>query len=339
MKSFFAALLLLFFSQWAYSTSLIDTLSNSIKFETKIVSSLVVLDANEKQKITRSLVSALPLVQFYKNALVDFSVPAYFAIIPIIESRNQRQAISVAGAVGVWQFMPQTARAYGLRVDSDRDQRQDIVLSTRAAARFLQHLYARYQDPFLVLIAYNWGSGNLDRLLARYPNLTLAQLESRLPQETRSYIQYFISYWSVIHSGQTRDLLSLYPDEPYFTLKNESDCDVILKDQVFNFLNSDNVRGVFCLVPNDLFHLQYKKNLRQNNLHVSKPINKCKSYLGGKFIVYLVRSGDTHKSIAVTLGLDDALQLKILNKSSLLAGTIVSIPKVEHIREYMKSCG
>ena len=316
-----------------------DAISNSIKSESKLLSNIENLAENDHQKITQSLVSALPLVQYYKQILTELSVPAYFAIIPIIESRNQRQAISSAGAVGVWQFMPQTARSYGLRVDAERDQRQDIILSTRAAAQFLQHLYFRYKDPFYVLIAYNWGSGNLERILRQNPDISISQLESRLPEETRLYIKSFIKYWSVIHAAQSRSSFDLYPDEPYFKLKDQSFCDDYRDDHVYNFLNSGNIQGKYCLVPNDRFYARFQNTVKRNRLHIPKVVNKCQSYSRDKFILYLVREGDTHHGIAKSLGLVDALQLGIVNRSNLQAGSILSIPKIQHIKDYRKNCG
>ena len=339
MKYWFAGFFLVFFSQQVFSTTLVEAISNSIKSESKLISNFEVLESHDHQKITQSLISAFPLVQFYKQALNELSVPAYFAIIPIIESRNQRQAISSAGAVGVWQFMPQTARSYGLRVDAERDQREDIILSTRAAAQFLKHLYSRYQDPFYVLIAYNWGSGNLDRILNQNPNISISQLERRLPEETRLYIRSFVKYWSVIHSGQTRSLLDVYPDEPYFKLKDQSFCNDYLDDQVYNFLNSGNVQGKYCLVPNDRFNSHFQKIVKRNRLHVPKQVVKCQSYSRDKFMVYLVRAGDTHSSIANSLGLVDLVQLNIVGRSNLQIGSILTIPKLEHINDFKKSCG
>lgn len=329
----------LLFSQSALSFSLIEVLSNSIKNDSKVSNFIEVVDINEKKIIESSLVSAFPLVQYYKSVLSELSLPAYFSIIPIIESRNRRLATSSAGAVGVWQLMPQTARAYGLIVDSELDQRQDIVLSTRAAAQLLSHLYKRYQDPIYVLIAYNWGSGNLDKLIRRHPNMSINQLNSFLPDETRSYIKYFMSHWSVIQSSDSHVRLAKYPNESYFSLRNSFYCDEFSNDKIFKFFNADNSQGNFCLIPNDRFKLLFKSVIGNEFRHSSPPADKCRSYSRDNFNVYMVNMGDTHQKIADELGIHDSFRMKLLNQLSLQPGTIITIPKFHFINTHKRNCG
>jgi hypothetical protein len=330
----------LFFSQTALSFSLIEVLSNSIKNDSKVSKFVEVVEINEKKIIESSLVSAFPLIQYYKGVLSELSLPAYFSIIPIIESRNRRLTTSSAGAVGVWQFLPQTARAYGLIVDSELDQRQDIVLSTRAAAQLLSHLYIRYQDPIYVLIAYNWGSGNLDKLIRRFPNISFAQLNNFLPDETKLYVKSFIKHWSVIQSSDTNIRLIKYPNEPYFSLKNSTYCNEFSNNNIFKFLNTHNSQGNFCLLPNEQFNIHFKSVINSEPHFIySPPDDKCRSYSRDNFIVYMVNSGDTHKEIADALDLHDSFRLKLLNQSSLQPGTIIAIPKFHFINAHKRNCG
>jgi membrane-bound lytic murein transglycosylase D len=83
--------------------------------------------------------------------------------------------------------MPETARELGLRVDGEHDERFDPEKSTRGAVRLIKRLYSKYKNWMLVLIAYNWGEGNLDRT---GPDRVLENM-NLLPEETRNYVHKF----------------------------------------------------------------------------------------------------------------------------------------------------
>ena len=85
----------------------------------------------------------------------------------IIESALSATAYSRAGAAGLWQFMPTTAKAYGLEVNSMVDERYDPLKSTRAACRYMKDLYEMYNDWSLAIAAYNCGPGNVNKAMAR----------------------------------------------------------------------------------------------------------------------------------------------------------------------------
>ena len=111
-----------------------------------------------------------------------------------VESAFKPQALSKAKAKGIWQFGRGTAIRYGLKVTSDIDERSDPEKSTRAAARYLKDLYAMFNDWDLVLAAYNWGEGNIQRLIKSTGLKDFWQLadlnvkRKRLPAETRQHV-------------------------------------------------------------------------------------------------------------------------------------------------------
>src|SRR5438045_2646415 len=100
---------------------------------------------------------------------------------------------SRAGAHGIWQFMPETARQYGLRVDWWSDERADPERSTRAAAAYLRDLYRQFNDWPLTLAAYNCGPGRVRRTLNEANATSFWQLleAAALPKETRGYVPTF----------------------------------------------------------------------------------------------------------------------------------------------------
>ena len=121
--------------------------------------------------------------------------PLELKIVPVIESALTPTAVSRRGAVGLWQFMLQTGRQYGLEVNSMVDNRRDPILSTEAACKYLKDLYDIYHDWTLVLASYNYGPGNVNRAIQRAGGnaKTFWDIYPYLPSETRDYIPAFIA--------------------------------------------------------------------------------------------------------------------------------------------------
>lgn len=104
-----------------------------------------------------------------------------------VESSFNPAARSPAGAAGLYQLMPATARNLGL-VLAPTDERLDPEKNAGAAARYLRHLHGRFQDWPLALAAYNCGEGRLQSLLTRHRARTFDQVAARLPAETQMYV-------------------------------------------------------------------------------------------------------------------------------------------------------
>ena len=144
----------------------------------------------------------LPYIQ---ERLRVAGLPEELAYVPLIESGFDPKATSPAGAAGIWQFMPETARALGLRVDWWVDERRDMVRSTDAAIAYFRKLHEQFGDWKLVLAAYNAGEGCVDRAMKgsgeeRFEALAQGQ---HLASETREYVPKFIAMVKIVsHLGE-----------------------------------------------------------------------------------------------------------------------------------------
>ncbi|EYC51860.1 lytic transglycosylase [Hylemonella gracilis str. Niagara R] len=119
-------------------------------------------------------------------------LPTELALLPFVESAYNPQAYSHARAAGMWQFIPSTGRVYQLRQNAFRDDRRDVLASTRAALDYLEKLHGMFGDWHLALAAYNWGEGAVGRAIAKNKRLKkptdYVSLYPLMPRETRYYV-------------------------------------------------------------------------------------------------------------------------------------------------------
>ena len=122
--------------------------------------------------------------------LQEEGVPDEIAGLVLVESGGQPTALSRKGARGIWQFMPDTARRFGLAINSETDDRLDVPKSTRAAARYLHDLHAQFGDWSLALAAYNAGEMVVQKAISRSGSNDFVFLSSKrlIPAETRAYV-------------------------------------------------------------------------------------------------------------------------------------------------------
>lgn len=118
------------------------------------------------------------------------NMPSELALLPFIESAFNPQAVSSAKAAGMWQFMPATGKHFELKQNMFRDDRRDVLASTRAALDYLQKLHGMFGDWHLALAAYNWGEGSVMRAIAKNKKLGLdtGYTDLKMPMETQFYV-------------------------------------------------------------------------------------------------------------------------------------------------------
>ena len=128
-----------------------------------------------------------------RKVFEDNGVPGELAIVALIESMYNPDAVSRSGATGMWQFMKSTGELYGLTVNLLEDQRKDPVLSTIAAAKHLKDLYETYNDWLLALAAYNAGTGTVNRTIGRAGSNNFWGIKNLFREQTRRYVAKFVA--------------------------------------------------------------------------------------------------------------------------------------------------
>jgi len=145
-----------------------------------------------------------PLVQ---PILREEGIPPQMAAVVLVESGGRINALSPKGARGLWQFMPETARRYGLTVTGTVDERLDPYKSTRAAARYLRDLYAQFGNWQLVLAAYNAGEDKVEHAIERTGTRDFLSMDQPglLPVETRHYVPAVLNAMGIMKTVNTSD--------------------------------------------------------------------------------------------------------------------------------------
>ena len=168
-------------------TFLYDPIMNQIKNKT----------LKRHKHFFQAMNEAYLFIPAIKNILSKYDVPQEFLYLAMAESNFRTKAYSNKRAVGLWQFMPKTAKLYQLKIDAYVDERRDLIKSTEAAAQYLSALHKRFGKWYLAAIAYNCGGGALSRAIKRAKTDDLAVLlnpkKKYIPRESRNYIRKIVA--------------------------------------------------------------------------------------------------------------------------------------------------
>ncbi len=160
-----------------------------------VVKALIVKYTKKGGIMERVLGSAQYYFPIFEEMLYRYNLPMELKMLPVIESALTPRALSSAKAMGLWQFMMNTGKYYGLEINSFVDERCDTYKATEAACKYLRDMYRIYGDWTLVIASYNCGAGNVNKALARAGEgaKTYWDIYPYLPTETRGYVPAFIA--------------------------------------------------------------------------------------------------------------------------------------------------
>ena len=298
-----------------------------------------ILDGTKSRSYLKLVESGIPLLQYYVDALVVQNLPTYYAVIPLLESRNIPLAESPAGAKGLWQLMPSTAHDMGAFRNYKNDMRSDIYISTKAAVRFLKELHGKYGgNPDLVLAAYNWGPANVDRYLLRANN-DVSGIYFNLPEETKRYIQNFYKIGEDLRSLNSDNPLWKYPDVHYLKTVRSHEVElhsIGAQADLFNFLNPNYSGRDHWVVPTEYFYNYFGAVIMRPKL---SPISiakvntlECFRDLPGKvssyFYAYITKQGDSISVIAKKFSLSKNEVARLMKiHPQIESGMVIKISK------------
>lgn len=189
--------------------------------------------------ISRTVERAEPYLHYIVEALDRHHMPMEIALLPIVESAYQPFAFSHGRAAGLWQFIPGTAKRYGLTLNWWYDGRRDVIASTEAALTLLENLSNEFDGDWeLALAAYNSGSGTVHKAVRqnKAKGKPTDFWSLRLPKETRAYVPKLLALKAIVAQPELYHIaLMPIPDEPYLaTVEVNSQLDLALAADLAN---------------------------------------------------------------------------------------------------------
>lgn len=281
---------------------------------------------NRRNTLQRLMALSEYYFPMFEKELDNYDIPLEVKYLAIVESALKPRAKSRVGATGLWQFMFQTGKMYGLNVSSYVDERSDPIKSTEAASKYLAKLYEIFGDWDLVLAAYNSGPGNVSKAIRRsggYENYW--NIRPFLPRETAGYLPAFLATMYIFEYAEESGFKKIKPDFRYVETDTIHVKQMISLDQVselldvpmeeLQFLNPSYKLDIIPFIKGENYTLRLPRqaigkfvtNETQIYAYVENELNKREKPLPQFFeseskTRYRVRSGDNLGKIARQFG-------------------------------------
>ena len=149
---------------------------------------------NRKKSFERLMAISEFYFPMFEEAMARQNVPLEIKYLAVVESALNPKAVSRVGATGLWQFMFQTGKQYGLNINTYVDDRSDPLKASDAAALYMSNMYKIFGDWDLVLASYNSGPGNVSKAIRRSGGQqNFWNIRKHLPKETQGYVPAFLA--------------------------------------------------------------------------------------------------------------------------------------------------
>lgn len=229
----------------------------------------------------------------FEELLAKYDIPMEMKYLAIVESALRPTAESHMGAKGLWQFMYQTGKQFGLNVSSYVDERSDPYRATEAACQYLSQLYNIFQDWDLALAAYNSGPGNVTKAIRRSGGHTnYWNIRAYLPYETAGYVPAFYATLYIFEYAKEHQIKGKNNSIPYF--KTDT---VQLKRQL-TFAQIHNILGVDIEILqflNPQYKLDIVPYIKNKNYTLTLPYKHIGTFLSNEQRIYDYASAEDSK--------------------------------------------
>ena len=281
---------------------------------------------NRRESLQRLITLSTYYFPMFEQELDSHDIPLEIKYLAIVESALKPRAKSRVGATGLWQFMYNTGKMYGLDVSSYVDERSDPIKSTEAATKYLSKLYEIFGDWDLALAAYNSGPGNVTKAIRRsggYQNYW--NIRHNLPRETAGYLPAFLATMYIFEYAEEHGFTKAKPEFVYKETDTVRVKQMITLDQVsevtgvaieeLQFLNPSYKLDIIPYIKDENYTLRLPRNVigpfvnNENQIYAyakaefdkrEKPLPQF--FEAESKTIYRVRSGDFLGKIARKYG-------------------------------------
>ena len=242
-----------------------------------VVRAYIDMYTGKKRSLVETMLGmSLYYMPIFEEAIEREGLPIELKYLPVIESALDPNAVSRAGATGLWQIMLPTARGLGLEVNTLVDERRDPIRSSEAATKYLRQLHDIYNDWSLAIAAYNCGPGNVNKALRRAgeEGKDFWSIYPYLPRETRGYVPCFIAATYVMNYYNKHNISPALAKRPLLT-------DSVHVSKRVNFKQISDILHI-PVEQLQTLNPQYRKNEIPGDTHrysLVLPANQTYSYI------------------------------------------------------------
>jgi membrane-bound lytic murein transglycosylase D len=220
----------------------------------------------------------------FEEEMARQGLPIEMKYLAVIESALDPKATSRVGAKGLWQFMFQTGKMFGLDVNSYVDERTDPLMATEAAAKYLKSLHKSLGDWDLALAAYNSGPGNVSKAIRRSGGKTnYWNIRQFLPRETAGYLPAFLATMYIFEYAEEHGFKSHGPKFPYIATDTLHIKKMITLEQVAKVTNMDLAEVEFL---NPSYKLGVIPVIKDENYVLRLPLDAIGKFVNNEEAIY-----------------------------------------------------
>ena len=323
----------------SYKSDFIKRLS--MKDEQEVLLHFKYFTHRGRANFERYLLRAERYLPYVERVFREKGIPSDVAFLAVVESGFNPNAVSCAGATGLWQFMPGTGDIYGLERGWWIDERRDPYKATEAAANYLTKLYGDFGDWYLAIAAYNAGEGKIGRALSGTGAEDFFELcnlndrldsKARLKEETRQYVPKFIAVARIMHNlerlGFNKLDFSKWQEPEHIVVEGGTDLRGLadatgLSWEDFVEMNPAPQRQA--TAPNSRVTVHLPKTVTDRAVAYLKT-EKSRSFAG--WTPYKVKKGDTISKISKMAGVPvkEISKVNKLNPKKLRVGQTLLLP-------------
>ncbi len=264
-----------------------------------------------REDFTKRIQRSRKYIKHVKEILNEHELPLDLVYVPVVESGYYPFARSKAGAVGMWQFMPGTAKLNGLRINDWIDERRDPYKSTVSAAKVLKELYENFGTWELALAAYNYGSNGVKRRIKKWG--TDDYWELYLPRETENFVPKIMATIFILKEPELFGFKSTESSDTYKCREFKVKDSVDLRDvarwsgahiKEIQLLNPELKQ--MCTLPGKDYNIRIPEKAYEEFVSRFNAVSDKEKYLSKKeidrrirrVVYYRVRRGDSIWKIA-----------------------------------------
>ena len=248
---------------------------------------------NRKRAFERLMGVSQFYFPLFEESLAAQNIPLEIKYLSVVESALNPRAVSRVGATGLWQFMYQTGKQYGLKVDTYEDERSDPLKASKAATQYMKNMYAIFGDWDLVLASYNTGPGNVAKAIRRSGGKqNYWNIRPYLHKETQGYLPAFLATMYIFEYHKEHGI------KPDRAVANHFATDTIMIKNAMTFKQISDLLDV-PVAELQFLNPSYKRDeipyITGENHYLRLPVNKVAVFTSNEDKIYAFVQYESNK--------------------------------------------